>query len=83
MAYDNHALKTHYLYWWFLIKNHAEGARVILLGDRMLHHLLPANPYYEHRYQSMSQCEGFNELKPESQRNRKGFSHLPVASFLM
>jgi len=66
-----------------LIKNHAEGAQVILLGDRMLHHLLPANRFDELLYQSMSRCKGFNELKPESQRNRKGFFHLPVAPFLM
>jgi hypothetical protein len=48
-----------------------------------MHHLLPANRFDELLYQSMSRCNGFNELKPESQRNRKGFSHLPVAPFLM
>lgn len=35
---------------------------------------------YEELYQSVSLSK---ELKPESQRNRKGFSHLSVAPFPM
>ena len=67
----------------FLIRNHAEGARVVRFGDHILHPYLPANRSDDQLYQSMFRYMGVVELRFELQCDRDRGISFPVAPFLM